>query len=363
MSAWLGDIPAGSTLPVFFCSYDADGASVTLSGLAVTDIEIYKGASITQRASDAGFALVDTDGIDVDGITGLHAFSIDLSDNTDAGFYAAGSYYTIVVSAVTIDGAAVTFIAGRFRIVATEHTAGYPVATIKDGTGTGELDTSSGVVLAKDHTGANLATASALDTVDNLLDTEIAAIITTLGAPAGASVSADIAAVKAETASILTDTAEIGAAGAGLTAITSKTDNLPSDPADASVIAAATGAILTAVGDVPTNSELATALAAADDAVLAAVAGLNDISPAEVNAEIVDALATDTYAEPGQGNPAATASLSTKINFLYKAWRNRSTQDATEYALYADDATTKDQEAPVSDDGTTFDRGEVRTGA
>ena len=40
-----------------------------------------------------------------------------------------------------------------------------------------------------------------------------------LGAPAGASVSADVAAVKAETASILTDTAVIGAAGAGLTAV------------------------------------------------------------------------------------------------------------------------------------------------
>lgn len=38
-----------------------------------------------------------------------------------------------------------------------------------------------------------------------------------LGAPAGASVSADVAAIKAETANILTDTAEIGAAGAGLT--------------------------------------------------------------------------------------------------------------------------------------------------
>lgn len=40
-----------------------------------------------------------------------------------------------------------------------------------------------------------------------------------LGAPAGASMSADVAAVKAETASILTDTAEIGAAGAGLTVL------------------------------------------------------------------------------------------------------------------------------------------------
>lgn len=49
--------------------------------------------------------------------------------------------------------------------VPAEHTAGYPIVTIKDGTGTGEIDTASGVVLAKDHTGANLALASALATV------------------------------------------------------------------------------------------------------------------------------------------------------------------------------------------------------
>lgn len=49
--------------------------------------------------------------------------------------------------------------------IAAPDTAGYPKTTIKDGTGTGELDTASGVVLAKDHTGANLATAAALATV------------------------------------------------------------------------------------------------------------------------------------------------------------------------------------------------------
>lgn len=54
--------------------------------------------------------------------------------------------------------------------------------------------------------------------------------------------------------------------------VKAKTDNLPSDPADQSIIIAATDAILTAVGDVPTNAELATALASADDAVLAQVA-------------------------------------------------------------------------------------------
>jgi len=50
------------------------------------------------------------------------------------------------------------------------------------------------------------------------------AIYDRIGAPAGASVSADIAAVKGDTAAILIDTAEIGAAGAGLTALANAAD-------------------------------------------------------------------------------------------------------------------------------------------
>lgn len=126
MTIHLGDVPASSTLYIPFASYDSNGASVTLSGLAVTDIEIYKNGSVTQRASDAGYALLDTDGIDFDGIVGLHGFSINLSDNTDAGFYAVGSFYWVVVSAVTIDTQTINFIAATFRIVAAEAVAGKP---------------------------------------------------------------------------------------------------------------------------------------------------------------------------------------------------------------------------------------------
>lgn len=122
-----GTVPIGAVLPVFFSSYAAStGASATLTGLAVTDIEIYKGTSMTQRASDAGYTLLDTDGIDVDGTTGIHAFSIDTGDNTDASFYAAGSFYTVVVSAVTIDSQTVNFIAATFRCGPAESSAGVP---------------------------------------------------------------------------------------------------------------------------------------------------------------------------------------------------------------------------------------------
>ena len=116
MYPYLGDFAAGSSIFVPFATYNSSGASATLTGLAVTDIEVYKGASMTQRASDAGFALVDTDGIDLDTITGIHGFTIDTSDNTDAGFYAAGNDYTVVVSAVTVDAQTVNLIACRFSI-------------------------------------------------------------------------------------------------------------------------------------------------------------------------------------------------------------------------------------------------------
>ncbi len=106
----LGNVPASSTIYVPFATYNSSGASVTITGLAVTDIEIYKNGSVTQRSSDNGYTLLDTDGIDFDGITGIHGFSIDLSDNTDAGFYSTGASYWLVVSAITVDSQTVNFV-------------------------------------------------------------------------------------------------------------------------------------------------------------------------------------------------------------------------------------------------------------
>jgi hypothetical protein len=130
-------VPAGDVLPVMFTSYDGGtGASITLTGLAVTDIEIYKDGSTTQRASDAGYTLLDTDGIDFDGITGIHGFSIDTGDNTDAGFYTVGAWFTVVVSAVTIDVQTVNFIACQFRLMAAESIAAKPKVDVDGWLGT-----------------------------------------------------------------------------------------------------------------------------------------------------------------------------------------------------------------------------------
>lgn len=116
MTIYLGDFPAGETIYIPFHTFNSAGASVTITGLAVTDIEIYKDGSVTQRASDAGYTLLDTDGIDFDALTGIHGFSVNTGDNTDAGFYAAGSDYWVVVSAITVDSQTVNFVAAIFSI-------------------------------------------------------------------------------------------------------------------------------------------------------------------------------------------------------------------------------------------------------
>lgn len=96
--------------------------------------------------------------------------------------------------------------------------------------------------------------------------------------------------------------------------------------------------------------------------VVGSVGSNLELGPAEVNAEVVDALATDTYAEPGQGAPAATNSLAAKINYLFKAWRNKTEQTATTLSLYDDAGTTVDQKSTVSDDTTTATKGEIVSG-
>lgn len=126
-----GNVPAGSVLPIMFGTYGkTNGESITLTGLAVTDIEIYKDTSMTQRASDAGYTLLDTDGIDIDGTTGIHGFSLDTGDNTDAGFFTAGSFYTVVVSSVTVDSQTVNFVAATFRLTVADNTSGTPVVDV-----------------------------------------------------------------------------------------------------------------------------------------------------------------------------------------------------------------------------------------
>ncbi len=92
------------------------------------------------------------------------------------------------------------------------------------------------------------------------------------------------------------------------------------------------------------------------------VAALNDLSAADVNAEVVDVLDTDTITLPGQEAPPLAPTHRQAIAWLYKVFRNRKTQTATQWSLLADDESTVDAKATVSDDATTAVKQEVVTG-
>lgn len=118
-------------------------------------------------------------------------------------------------------------------------------------------------------------------------------------------------------------------------------------------VTGAVGSVTGAVGSVTGN---------VGGNVTGSIGSLAAQAKADVNAEVVDAVNVDTYAEPAQGAPGATISLAAKIGFLYKFLRNKTTQTSTTFSVYADDAATVDQKAAVSDDGVTFSKGEVASG-
>ncbi|MBL4591189.1 MAG: hypothetical protein JKY96_04450 [Phycisphaerales bacterium] len=74
------------------------------------------------------------------------------------------------------------------------------------------------------------------------------------------------------------------------------------------------------------------------------------------------ALLDDPRTEPGQGAPPVNPDIATKIDYLYKAWRNKGTQTATTWSGYNDGGSVVDQKTNVSDDGTIATRGEIITG-
>lgn len=92
------------------------------------------------------------------------------------------------------------------------------------------------------------------------------------------------------------------------------------------------------------------------------VTALGTQAKADVNAEAVDALNVDTYAEIGQESPAATQTIRKMLGYLYKLFRNKKTQTSSTFSLFNDDAVTVDQKSAVTDDGTTATKGEVSTG-
>jgi hypothetical protein len=113
-------------------------------------------------------------------------------------------------------------------------------------------------------------------------------------------------------------------------------------------VTGAVGSVTGAVGSVTGN---------VSGNVTGSVGSLATQAKADVNAEVLDVLATDTFAEVS-GVIAATSSIKDKINWLFALARNKITQTATTETLRNDADSGNIATATVSDNGTTFTRTE-----
>lgn len=349
---YLGDFKYGQTIYVPFATYGTNGESLTMSGLAVTDIEVYKNGSTTQRASDSGYTLLDTDGIDFDLETGIHGFSIDTSDNTTAGFWAPGNDYMIVVSTITVNAQTV-------RVLRTFS-----------------IENRGGDDILNRTTIATLASQTSFTLTAGSADNDAYNGCTCIVQDASSVVQKAVGLVRDYTGASKTVTLQFDPAVFTMAAgdyITIKAGNFVNQLMDdgTATFDRTTDSLQAFKDAVSTDAQIADAVwdearaghvAAGSFGEGVKVEDLNTAAKASVNAEVVDTLNVDTYAEIGQETPAATQTLRKMIGYLYKNWRNRKTQTSTTWSLYNDDATTVDQKSTVADDGTTGSKTEVTTG-
>lgn len=112
---------------------------------------------------------------------------------------------------------------------------------------------------------------------------------------------------------------------------------------------AQTGDSFTRLG-APTAASIAADLLVIDNLVDDLETRIPDvISLANINSEVVDVMNVDTITLPGQEAPPLTPTHRQAVAWLYKVFRNRTEMDATEFRLYADNESTVDAKAVVSD--------------
>jgi len=271
--------------------------------LASGVLSCYEDNSTTQIT--AGITLT----ADFDSVAGLNHVTIVAAA---ADGYEAGKQYDVVITTGTVDSVSVVGeVVGRFSLgaVSTYTRLGAPAgasvsadiaavkvdtAAILVDTGTtldgripaalvsGRIDASVGAMAANVITAA----ATAVD-----FSTEVnTAPLAILGTPAGASMSADIAAAKTV-----------------VDAVKAKTDNLPSDPADASVVAGLIAAAEAKIDIIDTNVDSVLADTGTDGVVVATgsktgyAIGAGGIAASAFAAGAIDAasLAADAGTELG----------------------------------------------------------------
>lgn len=93
-----------------------------------------------------------------------------------------------------------------------------------------------------------------------------------------------------------------------------------------------------------------------------AAGGLPVSDAGGLDLDAILSLLDDPRGEPGQGTPPVNPDMATKMDYIFKFLRNKLTQTSTTLSIFADDGSTVDHKSTVSDDGTTYTRGEFASG-
>jgi len=247
---YLGDFPEDATVYIPFNTFSSDdpSASVTITNLADADIKVHKDGNAVEATTDGA-----TVSIDFDTVTGNHLVTIDTS--VDA-FYAVGSDYMVRIEGTTVDGATINAWVGIFSIENRHYGNDVSAAEVNAQCDTAIAD-------------ASLATSAALAIVDSNVDAVLVDTSTTI--------PAQITALNDLSAADVNAQCDIAIADAGL---------------------ATASALTTVEGKIDTVDTVVdgiqTDLSNATDglgAIKGAVDGLNNLSAADVNAEVDTALA------------------------------------------------------------------------
>jgi hypothetical protein len=101
-----------------------------------------------------------------------------------------------------------------------------------------------------------------------------------------------------------------------------------------------------------------TADAFAADALIAATFATDSIAADALAADAVTEIWSKAMTDMAAGAPSATATALVALNTLYEAFRNKTETTATTIKIYKDDGSTELMKSTISDDATTFTKGE-----
>lgn len=377
---YYGDIAEDSTVRIPFNTFSSDDpqASVTITNLADADIMVHKDGGLTQIVTDGATVIIN-----FDSITGNHLITVDTSVHAD---YSTGSEYAVRIEGTTVDAGTINAWVGAFSI----ERAGGAIALLK-GTNSladieGKIDTAQldlDKITGSD--GATLATAQGLyapskagdnmgtvSSVTGNVDGSVASV-TAINATAGAIDNVTLVATTTTNTDMRgTDSANTTTPPTAAAIVNEWETQSQADPTGFHVN----------VKEVNGTTQTANDNSADINTILSRIIGTlatgthNPITTAQIAVLtdwinggrldlLLDRLITEmdtARGEPAQGAPAVSTKIGDKIDYLYKAWRNKTEQTATTLSVYNDAGTVVDHKATVSDDTTTATNGEIVSG-